>query len=168
MANTTLAPGDLAPSFVLPSDDGHEVSLEALRGRFVILYFYPRDNTPGCTTQACDFRDALEQLAGNNAAVVGVSGDSLKSHQKFRDKFALNFPLLADTTTEVMDAYGVWREKSMYGKTSIGTVRSTFLIGPDGVILEVWDNVRVHIKKKDGTVTRHVDTVRQALEAHQA
>ena len=75
MANTTLAPGDLAPSFVLPSDDGQEVSLEALRGRFVILYFYPRDNTPGCTTQACDFRDALEQLAGNNAAVVGVSGD---------------------------------------------------------------------------------------------
>ena len=166
MSNPKLAVGDLAPAFSLPSDDGQTVSLEGLRGSFVILYFYPRDNTPGCTTQACDFRDALPSLANDNTVVIGVSGDSLKSHAKFRDKHALNFPLLADDSTEMMDAYGVWREKSMYGKTSMGVVRSTFLISPDGVILELWDKVRVHIKKKDGSVTRHVDTVRAALEQH--
>lgn len=166
MANPKLSAGDKAPDFSLPSDDGATVSLADLRGKHVVLYFYPRDNTPGCTKEACDFRDALEQLEADGAVVLGVSGDSLKSHGKFREKYDLNFPLLSDESTEMMEAYGVWREKKMYGRSSMGIVRSTFLIGPDGTILEVWDGVRVHVKKKDGTVNRHVDRVREALSQH--
>jgi peroxiredoxin Q/BCP len=133
--------GSRAPDFTLASDQGGEVRLSALRGKKVVLYFYPKDDTPGCTIQACDFRDAQPTFAGLDAVVLGVSADSVDSHGKFREKFALNFPLLADVDHAVSSAYGVWKEKSMYGRTFMGIERSTFLIDEDGVVLEAWRRV---------------------------
>ncbi len=130
-----------APDFTLPTDRGDEVTLSALRGKKVVLYFYPKDDTPGCTTQACDLRDAMPRFEGLDAVVLGVSPDSVKSHQKFRDKFDLNFPLLADEDHRVAEAYGVWKEKSMYGRTFMGIERSTFLIDEDGIVQEAWRKV---------------------------
>ena len=167
MANPLLSAGDPAPDFSLPAADDRDISLADLSGKYVILYFYPKDDTPGCTKEACDFRDALEALSSANTVVLGVSADTLASHEKFKAKYDLNFDLLSDRDKAVMNAYGVFREKSMYGKTVMGVVRSTFLIGPDGTLLEVWDKVTVHRQKTDGTVTRHIDAVRAALEAHQ-
>jgi peroxiredoxin Q/BCP len=151
-----IATGSSAPDFTLPSDRGDEVTLSALRGRKVVLYFYPKDDTPGCTTQACDLRDAMPRLEGLDAVVLGVSPDSVASHEKFRDKFGLNFPLLADEDHRVAEAYGVWKKKSMYGRTFMGIERSTFLIDEDGKIQEAWRKV----SPKD-----HVDLVQEALKA---
>jgi len=159
MANETLnglKAGDKAPDFELPGDDGKTHKLSDHKGQPVILYFYPRDNTPGCTTEACEFRDNLNRVTGKGAVVYGVSKDSIKSHEKFRDKYDLNFPLLADEDVQVMTDYGVWGEKKLYGKVSMGCIRSTFLIDKDGNFAEVWTKVRVK---------GHVDKVLEALEA---
>jgi thioredoxin-dependent peroxiredoxin len=134
--------GDLAPTFTLPADDGGDVSLEELRGKSVILYFYPKDDTSGCTTEACEFRDTLPRIEADGAVVLGVSPDPVASHKKFKDKYDLNFPLLADEDHSVAEAYGVWKEKSMYGRKYWGVERSTFLIGPDGKVKKAWRRVK--------------------------
>ena len=136
-----LQSGDPAPDFTLRSVDGSQVSLGGLRGRRVVLYFYPKDNTSGCTTQACDLRDHLPSIDAEGAVVLGVSPDSISSHVKFRDKHQLNFPLLSDPDHKVAEAYGVWKEKSMYGRTYWGIERSTFLIDENGVVKEAWRKV---------------------------
>ena len=161
MANPVLDAGSTAPDFTLPSADG-DVTLSSLRGRPVVVYFYPRDNTPGCTNEACDFRDRLEDLASHGATVLGISPDSVASHEKFAAQFDLNFALLADTDREVAKAWGVLREKTNYGRTFLGIVRSTFLIDADGVVQRVWDNVKVRRKLKGGE-RKHVDDVADAL-----
>jgi peroxiredoxin Q/BCP len=135
--------GTPAPDFNLASDQGGKIKLKDLRGSPVVLYFYPRDDTPGCTKEACAFRDQKQALAKLGAKVLGVSPDDVASHVKFRDKFELNFPLLADTDHAVAEKYGAWREKNMYGNKSMGVQRSTFLIGPDGVVQKVWKKVSV-------------------------
>ena len=134
--------GDAAPEFTLPSDRGGDVSLESLRGRPVVLYFYPKDDTSGCTTQACEFRDSWAEVQARGAVVLGVSPDSVASHQKFRDKFSLPFPLLADADHAVAEAYGVWGEKSMYGRKYQGILRTTFIIDPTGRIAHVFEKVK--------------------------
>ena len=134
--------GDEAPSFTLPSDSGQDVSLAELRGKPVVLYFYPKDDTSGCTTQACEFRDRWSDVQAAGAVVLGVSPDPVDSHVKFRDKYSLPFPLLADTEHAVAEAYGVWGEKSMYGRKYEGVHRTTFLIGPDGRIRTVFEKVK--------------------------
>jgi len=150
-----LEAGDKAPAFTLAADDGSKVKFADLKGSPVVLYFYPADDTPGCTREACAFRDRAADLKTLGAKVLGVSPDDVASHGKFRDKFKLNFPLLADPDHAVAEKFGAWREKNMYGKTSMGIVRSTFLIGADGVIKKVWRSVKV-----DG----HDDAVLAALQ----
>jgi peroxiredoxin Q/BCP len=150
--------GDKAPDFSLPGIDqgGTErvFSLADYRGQKVILYFYPRDNTPGCTTEACDFRDNLHKLKKAGAVVIGVSPDSVASHMKFMDKQGLVFTLLSDTERKVATAYGAYGEKKMYGKTTMGIIRSTFFIDEDGVIKKLWRKVKV---------AGHVDVVLSSL-----
>ena len=131
-----------APDFTLPTDQGTELSLADLRGRNVVLYFYPKDDTSGCTTQACSFRDAFPRFGDLDAVILGVSPDSVKSHQKFKAKYELPFTLLADTEHAVAEAYGVWKEKSMYGRKYMGIERTTFVIGPDGEIVHTFDKVK--------------------------
>ena len=138
-----LKAGDPAPDFEAVLDSGDKVSLNQFRGKNVVLYFYPKDNTPGCTREACDFRDNISSLEEKNTVILGVSPDSVKSHQKFKDKFELPFPLISDEAKDVAQAFGVWREKKMYGKTRMGIVRSTFIIGPDGLISKAYDSVKV-------------------------
>ena len=138
-----LKAGDPAPDFEAVLDNGDKVSLSQFKGKNVVLYFYPKDNTPGCTREACDFRDNISSLEEKNTVVLGVSPDSVKSHQKFKDKFDLPFPLISDEAKDVAQAFGVWREKKMYGKTRMGIVRSTFIIGPDGLIAKAYDSVKV-------------------------
>ncbi len=138
-----LEPGVKAPAFTLTSDSGEKIKLSQFKGSPVVLYFYPKDDTPGCTKEACAFRDAEKKLAKSKAVVLGVSPDSVESHAKFRDKFSLNFPLLADPEHKVADDYGAWREKNMYGKKSMGIQRSTYLIDADGKIAKVWKKVSV-------------------------
>ncbi|HKV08437.1 MAG TPA: thioredoxin-dependent thiol peroxidase [Thermoanaerobaculia bacterium] len=135
--------GQTAPDFMLPADDGGKVKLSELRGKPVVLYFYPKDDTPGCTKEACAFRDRSQDLKAKGAVVLGVSPDDVASHGEFRDKYSLNFPLLADTDHQVAERYGAWREKNMYGKKSMGIQRSTFLIGPDGTVKKAWKKVSV-------------------------
>jgi peroxiredoxin Q/BCP len=135
--------GEKAPDFTLQADDGTKVKLKDLQGNFVLLYFYPRDDTPGCTKEACAFRDRSKELQKLGVKVLGVSTDDVASHVKFRDKYGLNFPLLADVEHKVAEKYGAWREKNMYGKKSMGVQRSTFLIGADGVVARVWTKVQV-------------------------
>lgn len=135
--------GQKAPDFTLPADDATKVKLSQLRGSPVVLYFYPRDDTPGCTREACAFRDQEAELARRGAKVLGVSGDSVESHGKFRDKYQLNFPLLADADHQVAEKYGAWREKVRFGNKSMGIQRSTFLIDPQGVVRRAWTNVQV-------------------------
>ncbi|MFQ5509895.1 MAG: thioredoxin-dependent thiol peroxidase [Leptospirillia bacterium] len=146
--------GDPAPPFSLAASTGQTISLDDFRGKPVVLYFYPKDNTPGCTREACDFRDLKSEFDKAGAVVLGVSKDSLKSHENFVNKFELTFPLLADTETEVCQAYGVWAEKKNYGRTYMGIVRASFLIGPDGKVAKVWPKVKV-----DG----HADAVLAAI-----
>jgi len=137
-----LAPGDTAPDFTLPDQHGNEVSLSGLRGRTVVLYFYPKADTPGCTTQACGVRDHGADYDAAGAVVLGVSPDPVKKVAKFDDKYGLGFPLLADEDHSVAEAYGVWVEKSMYGRKYIGNERTTFVIAPDGAIKEVFRKVK--------------------------
>jgi len=152
--------GSRAVDFTLkglsPQGEEVEVSLGDFlgRGKLIVLYFYPRDNTPGCTTEACDFRDNMNRI-GDRAIVLGVSPDSLASHRKFKEKYGLNFYLLSDPEKKVMEAYGAFGEKKMYGKVTKGVIRSTYLIGPDGTILKAWRKVRAK---------GHVDKVIQELE----
>ena len=138
-----LEPGVIAPAFTLAADDGSNVKLADLKGSPIVLYFYPADDTPGCTKEACAFRDRSAELKKLGAKVIGISPDDVASHGKFRDKFKLNFPLLADPDHAVAEKFGAWREKNMYGKKRMGIARSTFLIGPDGVIKRVWKAVKV-------------------------
>lgn len=138
-----LEAGQAAPGFELQTQTGEPVSLESFRGRTVVLYFYPKDDTPGCTTEACAFRDLTKDFEEAGAVVLGVSRDTVKSHEKFVNKYGLSFPLLADETSEVCEAYGVLQEKNMYGKKSIGIVRSTFIIDKSGLIAKVYPKVKV-------------------------
>jgi peroxiredoxin Q/BCP len=147
--------GEKAPDFTLRSDRGEEVRLRDLEGRPVVLYFYPKDDTSGCTREACAFRDRKSEIDARGAVLLGVSPDDVASHRAFRDKYELNFPLLADPTHAIAERYGAWREKNMYGKKSLGIQRSTFLIDAGGVVRKVWKRVRV-----DG----HDDQVLAALD----
>jgi peroxiredoxin Q/BCP len=147
--------GDEAPDFTLPDQDGRPVTLSDLRGRTVVLYFYPKADTPGCTTQACGVRDRAADYAAAGATVIGVSPDPERKVKRFHDKQSLNFTLLADEDHAVTDRYGVWAEKSMYGKTYWGALRATFVIGPDGVVKRVFPKV---------SPKTHDDVVLAALE----
>ncbi|MCA9200068.1 MAG: thioredoxin-dependent thiol peroxidase [Planctomycetales bacterium] len=135
--------GKKAPAFTLLADDGSQVKLTELQGKPVVLYFYPKDDTPGCTKEACTFRDRQDEIRNLRAVVLGVSPDDIASHKKFRDKYELNFPLLVDKDHKVAEQYGAWREKNMYGKKSMGIQRSTFLIDGSGKVAKVWKKVRV-------------------------
>jgi thioredoxin-dependent peroxiredoxin len=139
----SLKIGDKAPEFTLPADGGGEVSLKALKGKKVVIYFYPRDDTPGCTTEACAFRDALPDFSKVKAAIIGVSKDTVASHEKFKAKFKLPFPLASDADGKICEAYGAWAEKSMYGKKYMGIERSTFLIDEKGILRGIWRKVKV-------------------------
>lgn len=145
---------DAAPDFTLTADDGSEVRLSSLQGQKVILYFYPKDDTPGCTTQACEIRDQWSEFQKKGALVFGISPDSVESHVKFRDKFGLPFPLLADTDHAVAEAYGVWKEKSMYGRKYWGNERTTFIIDEQGQIAKIFPKVKP---------AEHADLVLKAL-----
>lgn len=137
-----LKEGDIAPAFTVATDQGGRVSLADFKGKNVILYFYPKDDTPGCTKEACGFRDSYTQFTKKGAVVLGVSTDSVKAHQKFITKFELPFTLLADEDQELVQSYGVWGEKTFMGRTYQGTHRVTFLIGPDGRIKKIWPKVK--------------------------
>ena len=135
--------GKKAPDFKLESSEGGKVSLKDLRGKTVVLYFYPKDDTPGCTREACAFRDSQAALRKKGVVVLGVSGDSVASHEKFRDKYKLNFPLLSDPDKAVARKYGAWGEKVLYGKKTVGMIRSTFVIDAEGVVRKVFPRVKV-------------------------
>lgn len=152
----SLAQGDIAPDFTMPASNGRSVSLSALRGRPVVLYFYPKADTPGCTKEACAFQEALPQLGKLGVEVIGVSKDKIKPIDKFAEKYNLSFPLASDAETQVAEAYGVWVEKSMYGKKYMGLERSTFLIDAEGRIAAIWPKVKV-----DG----HAAEVQKAIAA---
>ncbi|HZQ59036.1 MAG TPA: thioredoxin-dependent thiol peroxidase [Acidimicrobiales bacterium] len=137
-----LAPGAKAPAFTLPDADGNKVSLSDFAGQKVVVYFYPRDDTPGCTKEACQFNDALSQFEGLGIPVIGISPDKQASHVKFRDKYGLQFPLLSDPEHKVMEKYGAWGEKMMYGKATTGVIRSTFLIDEKGKVARAWYSVK--------------------------
>ena len=134
--------GMQAPDFTLPDKDGREVTLSSFRGHRVVLYFYPKDNTPGCTRQACAFAGAYEEFKSMDVVVIGVSRDSAASHQRFAEKYGLPFTLLSDPERQAIEAYGVWQEKKNYGKVSMGVVRSTFIIDPEGKIEKVMPKVK--------------------------
>jgi peroxiredoxin Q/BCP len=149
----------VAPSFTLPTHEGKQLTLSDLRGRTVVLYFYPKDDTPGCTTQACELRDAFPEFEGLDAVILGVSPDSVESHQKFRRKHGLPFTLLADTENKVAELYGVWQQKSMFGRKYWGVVRSTFVIAPDGTLAREFRNVKVR-----GHAERVKEAVREIVK----
>jgi peroxiredoxin Q/BCP len=138
-----LTEGTLAPDFTLPSDGGDKVTLSDYRGKKVVLYFYPKDDTPGCTTEACNFRDDYSEIIAAGAVVLGVSPDSVNSHDKFKLKFELPFALLSDPDHRVAEMYGAWGEKKMYGRTYMGILRSTFVIDEEGKIIKVFPKVKV-------------------------
>jgi len=139
----TIAPGDKAPAFTLPSDGEGTISLSDFKGKNLILYFYPKDNTPGCTKESCDFRDIHPDFSAANTIIVGASKDSIKSHDKFKSKYDLPFPLVSDVDGKLCESYGVWVEKSMYGRKYMGIERATFLIDGKGVIRNIWRKVKV-------------------------
>lgn len=138
-----IAVGKKAPAFTLPSSSGANVSLKDLKGKTVVLYFYPKDNTPGCTQEACDFRDNFARIQAAGALVFGVSADSIASHRKFQQKLELPFELLSDESHTMLEAYGAWKEKSMYGRTFMGIERSTVIIDANGVVMQVFPKVKV-------------------------
>jgi thioredoxin-dependent peroxiredoxin len=139
-----LQPGDPAPDIRLHTDSGEEFHLTSLKGQRVVLYFYPRADTPGCTTEACEFRDDIKEFAKRGVAIVGISPDKPAAQAKFKQKYRLPFTLLADEEKAAAQAYGVWKEKNMYGKKVMGIVRSTFVIGPDGTIEKIYGNVKAN------------------------
>jgi len=141
-ATSSLTVGTLAPDFTLTADDGAAVTLKSLRGRAVVLYFYPKDDTSSCTVEACEFRDAFPDFDTSNAVILGVSPDSVKSHVKFKQKYELPFALLADTEQTVATLYDVWKEKSMYGKKYMGIMRTTFIIDAQGTLQKIFTNVK--------------------------
>ena len=143
MASKELKVGDKAPDFTMPTDGDGTVSLAKLKGKKVVLYFYPKDDTSGCTTEACGFRDTLPEFGRSKAAVIGVSRDSVASHDKFKKKYELPFALASDADGKVTEAYGIWVEKSMYGRKYMGIERATFLIDGKGVIQGIWRKVKV-------------------------
>ena len=151
--------GDKAPEFCLPNQDEEEVCLRDIQGSWIVLYFYPKDNTPGCTTEACEFTAAMPDFTGLGATILGVSPDSPKKHRNFIEKKELGITLLADEDKETCTAYGVWQLKKNYGREYMGVVRSTFIIDPDANIAAVWEKVRVK---------GHVEAVREKLEELQA
>ena len=148
--------GKKAPEFELGSSEGGDVSLKSLKGKTVVLYFYPKDDTPGCTREACAFRDNQAVLKRKGVVVLGVSGDSLASHEKFKSKYKLNFPLLSDPDKAVAKKYGAWGEKVLYGKKTIGMIRSTFVIDGEGVVRKVFPRVKV-----DGHAEKVLEAVSQ-------
>ena len=150
-----LSIGDKAPEFTLPDSNGSPVELKDFRGKNVVLYFYPRDLTPGCTKEACSFNDALGSIRKHGAVVLGVSADTVESHKKFADKYGLQFPLLSDPEKEVIKSFGVWQKKSMYGRSFMGIVRTTFVIDGKGKVRAVFPKVKV-----DG----HAEEVLKSLE----
>jgi peroxiredoxin Q/BCP len=149
-----LQVGKPVPDFELPATNGQSVRLSSYRGKKVVLYFYPNDLTPACTQQSCDFRDANSTFGDSNAIILGISTNDLKSHYKFIEMYQLPFMLLADPDHQVCELFGVWQEKKLYGNTYMGIVRSTFLIGEDGILRQEWRNIRVK---------GHVDNVKRAL-----
>jgi thioredoxin-dependent peroxiredoxin len=148
--------GDLAPDFQLPSTRGRDLRLEELRGKDVILYFYPKDDTPGCTAEACSFRDLEGDITKRGAAILGVSTDPLESHAKFTSKYKLNFPLLSDQTADVSKMYGAWREKNVNGRRTWGVARMTYWIGADGRIKKIYKNV---------DASQHADEILRDIQA---
>jgi peroxiredoxin Q/BCP len=150
-----LKVGQKAPDFTTVDDSGQTVKLSDFKGKKVVLYFYPKDDTPGCTKEACAFRDGISEIRSRGAVVLGVSTDSVESHKKFKNKYELNFPLLADTDKKIVDAYGTWKEKSMYGKSYMGIERTTFLIDKQGKIARIFPKVKVD---------EHYEEVLEALE----
>lgn len=150
-----LTIGQKAPDFNVLNDKGEKVKLSDFKGKKVVLYFYPKDDTPGCTKEACAFRDGISAMKKQGAEVLGVSTDSVESHQKFKKKFELNFPLLADTDKKIVEAYGTWKEKSMYGKKYMGIERTTFVIDEQGKISHIFPKVKVG---------QHYDEVLEALK----
>ncbi|MES3036116.1 MAG: thioredoxin-dependent thiol peroxidase [Gemmatimonadota bacterium] len=148
--------GKPAPAFMLATDTGETVSLENFKGQTVVLYFYPKDDTSGCTTEACEFRDSMPRFSKDNAVILGISPDDVKSHAKFKAKYDLPFTLLADTDHAVAEAYGVWKEKSMYGRTYMGVERTTFLIDGTGTLRQVFEKVKP---------AGHADEVATAISA---
>jgi thioredoxin-dependent peroxiredoxin len=152
----TVTVGKIAPDFTLPTDGGGKIALKSLRGQTVVIYFYPKDDTTGCTAQACGFRDALPKFGKINATVIGISRDSVASHDKFKTKYKLPFTLASDDKGAVTERYGVWVEKSMYGRKYMGIERSTFLIDDKGVVRQEWRKVKV---------PGHVDEVLKAVKA---
>lgn len=148
--------GDFVPELRLQSSSGKELSLRDYRGKKIVLYFYPKDDTPGCTTEACDFRDQLKNYSDLNAVIIGISKDPLSAHEKFIKKYGLPFELLSDTEGKLLEAFGVWKEKSMYGKTFLGVERSTFLIDEDGKIVKEWRKV---------SVSNHVSEVLESIKS---
>ena len=139
----SISEGDKAPTFTLEADGESIINLKNFRGKTVVLYFYPKDSTPGCTKEACDFRDHIQAFTKRNITIIGVSKDSIKRHDNFKAKYELPFTLVSDNDNKVCETYGTWVEKSMYGKKYMGIERSTFLIGPEGIILKVWRKVKV-------------------------
>jgi peroxiredoxin Q/BCP len=151
MVNT----GDMAPDFTLPCDDAPDVTLSQLQPKLVVVYFYPKDDTPGCTKEAIGFTDHLDVFKTAGAEIIGISKDSVTKHGKFRAKHELGIMLASDENSDVCERYGVWKEKSMYGKTFMGIERATFLVGPDGTVLQAWHKVRV---------PGHVEEVLEAVQ----
>jgi peroxiredoxin Q/BCP len=154
----TMTVGQMAPDFTLPviNHDADQIQLKKLRGQPVVVYFYPKDDTPGCTKEACDFRDRINGLESLDATVIGISKDSIDKHRKFAEKHSLDFPLASDEDGKTCEAYGVWVEKSMYGRKYMGIDRATFLIDADGKIVHIWRKV---------SVTNHVRDVAKAIKA---
>src|SRR5262245_48059928 len=148
--------GQKAPDFTVLDDSGKKLKLSDFKGQKVVLYFYPKDDTPGCTKEACNFRDGIQAIKRKGAIVLGVSADSIESHQKFKTKFDLNFPLLADTDKKIIEAYDTWKEKSMYGKKYMGIERTTYVIDEQGKVSHIFPKVKVE---------QHYDEVLKALDA---
>ena len=158
-----IATGTEAPEFCLQNQDDKEVSLKDNSGKWIVLYFYPKDNTSGCTKEACDFTETFNDYKKLNATVLGVSPDSTESHRRFIEKQGLGITLLSDPDKKVHKAYGAWGLKKNYGKEYEGVIRSTFIISPDGKIAEAWSKVKVRVKRKGGEA-RHVDVVKERLK----
>ncbi len=155
--SSDLQAGDQAPDFTLPTDNDGEVTLSALKGKKVVLYFYPKDSTPGCTTESKDFRDLASAFDEQNTIIFGASKDGIKSHNKFKENNCLPFQLISDEEGKMLEAYNVWKEKQMYGKTYMGIERSTFLIDQNGVIEKIWRKVKVK-----GHAAEVLDTIKGA------